>query len=146
MAASGSFDEKVTSLMFLIVRNLKKKYKKYGEVGNIEHLSIVQLEALKFIGEQKNPLMKDVANHLSIAAPSLTPIIDELEKKKLIKRGLSKNDRRAILIFMTKTGKDMLNKVLKMKREHMQYVINKLTKCEQKTLIKILEKLSSPAQ
>jgi len=90
--------------------------------------------------------MKDVANHLSIAAPSLTLIVDELEKKKLIKRGLSENDRRAILIFITKTGKDMLNKVLKIKREHMQYVINKLTKCEQKTLIKILEKLSSSAQ
>jgi len=132
--------------MFLIARNLKKKYQEDGEIDDARHLSFVQLEALKFIGEQKNPLMKDVANHLSIAAPSLTLIVDELEKKKLIKRGLSENDRRAILIFITKTGKDMLNKVLKIKREHMQYVINKLTKCEQKTLIKILEKLSSSAQ
>lgn len=144
MAIEQSFDEKVTSLMFLIVRNLKKKYKEDREIDDAIHLSIVQLEALKFIGEQKNPLMKDVAKHLSIAAPSLTPIIDELERKKLIKRGSSKNDRRAILIFMTKAGEDMLNKILKIKRVHMQYIINKLNDSEQKMLIRILEKLSSP--
>lgn len=143
MAKIKSFEDKITSLIFLIGRNMRQRNAKNCSLG---HLSFIQIEALKFISEQKNPLMKDVASHLFIAAPSLTPIIDELEKKNLIKRSSSKNDRRAVLIFLTKIGEDVINKISRIKTENMRHIFNKLTEKEQKILINILEKISGSKQ
>ena len=86
--------------------------------------------------------MKEVSDHLSIAAPSLTPLVDELEKRELIKRCSSENDRRAVLIMLTEKGESLWEKIMRIKTKKMNYIFSKLTKDEQETLIKILEKLT----
>ena len=113
MKQQQSFEDKITSLIFLIGRNMRQQNVEKCDLDNMEKLSFIQIEALKFIKEQKNPLMKEVSSHLSIAAPSLTPLIDELEKRELIKRGSLENDRRAVLIRLTEKGENVLNKILK---------------------------------
>jgi len=104
MSQIKSFEDKITSLIFLIGRNMRQQDIENCDLHRTERLSFTQVEALKFIKKRKNPLMKEVSNHLSIAAPSLTPLIDELEKRELIKRDPSENDRRAILIMLTEKG------------------------------------------
>jgi len=143
MSQIKSFEDKITSLIFLIGRNMRQQDIENCDLHHTERLSFTQVEALKFIKKRKNPLMKEVSNHLSIAAPSLTPLIDELEKRELIKRDPSENDRRAILIMLTEKGEDFLKKILKIKTKKMHYIFNKLTKDEQIALISILEKLSA---
>lgn len=144
MTKIESFEDKISSLFFLIGRNMRQRNAENCVHNSKEHLTFSQLEALKFIKEHKNPLMKEVANHLSIAAPSLTPLVDELEKRCLVERGSLENDRRAVLIFLTKKGEDLMEKISKIRAEHMRYIFSKLTINEQEALIKILEKISSP--
>jgi len=143
MDKKESLENRIISLIFTASRNLRQESQE-NEIDTIERLSMIQLETLKFIEERKNPLMKDVADYLSIAPPSLTPLIDGLEKKKLLKRGSSENDRRATLIFLTKKGKDILEKTMSKKMKRMGNAFKKLTEGEQKSLIRILEKLSTP--
>jgi MarR family transcriptional regulator, 2-MHQ and catechol-resistance regulon repressor len=143
MAHKESLENRIISLIFTASRNLRQESQ--GDVSDaVECLSMVQLQTLKFIGEQNGSLMKDVADYLSIAPPSLTPLIDGLEQKKLIKRSSSKNDRRVTLIFLTDKGKDIMEKNMKIKMKKMGDVFKKLTMAEQKSLIRILEKLSAP--
>lgn len=143
MPQTKSFEDEITSLIFLIGRNMRQQNIESCDLHHTERLSFTQVEALKFIKKRKNPLMREVSDHLSIAAPSLTPLIDELEKRELIKRDPSEKDRRAILIMLTEKGEDFLKKILKIKTKKMHYIFSKLTKDEQKTLIGILEKLSA---
>lgn len=137
-----SFENRIISLIFTASRNIRQESQE-NEIEVIDRLSMIQLETLKFIEERKNPLMKDVADYLSIAPPSLTPLIDGLEQKKFIKRGSSEDDRRATLIFLTDKGRDILEKTMRKKMKKMGDVFKKLTKEEQKSLIRILEKLSA---
>ncbi|MFZ2975835.1 MAG: MarR family transcriptional regulator [Candidatus Moraniibacteriota bacterium] len=145
MEKKDSCENRIISLIFTASRNLRQESHE-NELDEAERLSMAQLETLKFIGERKNPLMKDVADHLFIAPPSLTPLIDGLETRKLVKRGPAKNDRRAILISLTDEGKDVLEETMKKKMKRMGDVFKKLTKEEQKSLIRILEKLSAIKQ
>ena len=144
MEGTKLFEERIISLIFSVGRNFRQDTAKGAPNQKLEcaHVSIVQLETLKFIGQKKNILMKDIANYLSIAPPSLTPLIDHLEERKLIKRTLSRNDRRAIFINLTDKGKEALKKIMKKKVAAMHYLFQKLTQDEQKTLICILEKLA----
>jgi DNA-binding MarR family transcriptional regulator len=142
MTKIKSFEDKITSLIFLIGRNMRQQNAESCEHSSKERLTFSQLEALKFIKEHKNPLMKEVSNHLSIAAPSLTPLIDELEKRSLIARGSLENDRRAVLLVLTKKGEEMLEKISKIRAQKMQYIFSRLTINEQESLVGILEKLA----
>lgn len=142
MEKNESCENHIISLIFTASRNLRQESQE-NELDEAKRLSMTQIETLKFINERKSPLMKDVADYLFIAPPSLTPLIDGLETKGLVKRDSSENDRRAILIFLTDKGKDILKKTMKKKIKRMGDVFKKLTKGEQKSLIRILEKLSA---
>ena len=141
MEIKESCANRIISLMFSISRNLRQESQE-TEIEAAERLSMIQLETLKFIDEHESPPMKDVADYLSIAPPSLTPLIDSLELKSLLRRGPSQQDRRATLIFLTAKGKDVLEKAMRKKMKRMRYVFEKLTKDEQQALVRILEKLS----
>jgi len=145
MENSESFENRIISLIFTASRNIRQESQE-NEIDAMDRLSMIHLETLKFIEERKNPLMKDVADYLSIAPPSLTPLIDGLEQKKLLKRGSSKDDRRATLIFLTDKGRDLLERTMRKKMKRLSNVFKKLTEREQKSLIRILEKLSAPKE
>ena len=67
-------------------------------------LSILQIEALWYVKEEKEVLMKDLASHLFIAPPSATSLADDLVKAKLVKRSEDKKDRRTTAISLTPKG------------------------------------------
>jgi DNA-binding MarR family transcriptional regulator len=143
MAPKEPIENRILSLIFSAGRNFRQENNLKEKISVGEHLSLIQVETLKFIGEQKNPLMKDVADYLFITPPTLTALIDGLEEKKLIKRGQSQNDRRATLMFLTGQGRKIMEKNIKHKMEKMRRIFGKLTKNEQKTLVGILEKISA---
>lgn len=143
MTYEESIENRIISLIFSAGRNFRKENNMRLEDDFKEHISPVQLETLKFINDRKKPLMKEVADYLFIAPPSLTPIIDGLEKRKLIKRGHSENDRRATLLCLTEKGKDVLEKTIKHAMEKMHQTFSKLTKKEQETLLGLLEKIAA---
>ena len=103
-------------------------------------LSMVQLGTLGFIKENK-PLMKDVANFLKVTKPTLTELINELERKKMVKRISSKNDRRSTFVEITKRGEKIFETSLKIKKKEMRGVFEKLSQKEQKSLVEILNKI-----
>lgn len=144
MPKKYSFEERILSLIFLVGRNLRggsQETKRFGVCGK-ENLSIVQLETLRFIGEEKRPLMKDVSDYLAIAPPSLTPLIDNLARRKLIRKLDAKKDRRVVVLGLTKAGKKVLEDTIKIKIKKLGFIFNRLTEEEKKRLVSILKKIA----
>jgi DNA-binding MarR family transcriptional regulator len=105
-------------------------------------LSILQIETLRFIRENRKVLMKELAEYLYITPPSATSLVDELFEQKLVRRAEDKKDRRITKISLTTSGKRLLANSLRKKMDQFRKKIEILNTKEKKSLLKILEKLA----
>lgn len=71
----------------------------------------------------------------------MTTVIDNLEKRGLVRRERDTNDRRMIIINLTDTGKQMIESVFPEHTKNMVKIFSALSNEEQKTLGDLLRKL-----
>ncbi|MBO0997691.1 MarR family transcriptional regulator [Bacillus sp. SD075] len=76
-------------------------------------LTSVQYRALQLIVLNESIAVKDISNHLKIKPAAGTALIDRLERKKLIERVHSEDDRRVVLIQSTKIGRESYHSINK---------------------------------
>ena len=101
-------------------------------------LSHSEIEVLMFLESNGTSTMKSVSDYLRIKPSSVTPVVDKLFKKKVLKRIADAKDRRITYIALTKSGlKEIQKKHQKMHKDIKQIFI-KLDENNKKELIKIL--------
>ena len=83
-----------------IARRLQKNFKDAGIDITIEQWSVLY-HLWKEDGQSQQQLCEATFRD----KPSITRLVDNLEKSKLVKRVASKNDRRSNIIFLTKEAK-----------------------------------------
>lgn len=71
-----------------------------------------RIETLKFISDHPEPKMKDIADYLSISAPSATALIRGLVKNGLVSYVPDREDRRMLRLRLTFKGKAELAKAI----------------------------------
>ncbi|MGE1100961.1 MarR family winged helix-turn-helix transcriptional regulator [Peribacillus simplex] len=76
-------------------------------------LTSVQYRALKLIVLNESIAVKDVSNHLKIKPAAGTALIDRLERKKMIERVHSEDDRRVVFIQSTENGREACHSINK---------------------------------
>ncbi|MFE4706452.1 MarR family winged helix-turn-helix transcriptional regulator [Peribacillus simplex] len=76
-------------------------------------LTSVQYRALQLIVLTESIAVKDVSNHLKIKPAAGTALIDRLERKKLIERVHSEDDRRFVFIQSTESGRKTYHSINK---------------------------------
>ena len=131
--------DKITTLIFNVSRKLHFNIK--NERPEKDLWSMVRLEALRFVSENKNPTMRELADYLSITPPSTTTLIGPLIRDKMLKRVEDKVDRRKTRLFITVRGEKYFYDSYKQLNEYMKKSLLILNEGEQKNLILILEKL-----
>ena len=74
-------------------------------VGGFKPSEIRVLTCIKQMN-QSTPEIKvsEISKQLNVTMPSVTPILNQLEKKRLISRKIDKHDRRVILVTLTNEG------------------------------------------
>lgn len=77
---------------------IRKKYK----------ISANEMEIILYINDFGPQRMKAVGERFKIKFSTLTSLVDKIERLGLVKRVNSKEDRRSILVTVTKKGKRML--------------------------------------
>lgn len=96
------------------------------------------LEALYHIG----PLtQKAIAEKLLKSTGNITMVIDNLEKRKLVRRVRHGEDRRFFVVNLTKKGYSLINKIFP---NHAKIIMNEfsvLNKTEQEELARLCKKL-----
>ncbi len=78
---------------------IRKKYK----------ISANEMEIILYINDFGPQRMKAVGERFKIKFSTLTSLVDKIERLNLVKRVNSKEDRRSILVTITKKGKRMLD-------------------------------------
>lgn len=104
--------------------------------------SLSHFEVIKYIAEQGNPSMKDIAAQLHITPPSASTLIDTLVAKNLVLRDKTVEDRRTIRIMLAPTAQRILSAIYKKKHSIFNSMLSKLDTKDKVELARILSKCS----
>ncbi len=129
-------DLSLGDLLFLFKRKIIESTKKESLKND---LTFSQMEILNFIGISGKKTMKEIADHLKITPPSATVMIEEMEKKSMVKRVKDKKDRRIVFIILSEKTKKLFDLVCKKKNSIFKEMISKLTKKDQKEFERIIK-------
>lgn len=135
----GVLNNLLVKLFNDILRIEEKSLKKSEELSD---LSVTEIHTIEAIGEKEERTMSEIANDLSITVGTLTTAINKLIKKGYVERRRIEEDRRIVLVKLTKKGKNASYLHKKFHDEMIKATIEKLNKQEEDVLISSLESLS----
>ena len=117
----------------LIIEELKK----YGADGLVPSHG----DILVCLYEQDKMTMKDIADKIHRTRPTVTVLVDKLEKLGYIKREISQEDSRYTYITLTKKGQDFKPIFEKISEDLNNLLYKNLTEEESNILENILQKI-----
>ena len=92
------------------------------------------LMIVKHVGRDKGISQEGIGNKLIVTASNMSRMIDKLEKEELVKRGAQEGNRRINLIFITKKGSDLLDRIWPSYEKKLKEIGNILSSRDQKAL------------
>ena len=96
-----------------IARRLQKKFNSASLESTIEQWSV-----LYHLWKQEGMSQQELCNATFRDKPSITRLVDNLEKLQLVKRVASEEDRRINLIYLTKTGQKLQEQTMSWQKKH----------------------------
>jgi DNA-binding MarR family transcriptional regulator len=116
-----------------IARRLQKHFREAGLEITIEQWSI-----LYHLWLNDGLSQQELCNRTFRDKPSITRLIDNLEKQKLVKRIASKEDRRINIVCLTEGARNLQNLTIDLANQTMEEALNGVTKDEIETIKKVL--------
>lgn len=110
--------------------------------GPISDLSITEIHTLEAIGMYDEKTMSEVAQNLKITVGTLTTAINKLIKKGYVERKRIEEDRRVVLIKLTKKGKLAYRLHDKFHKDMVNTAIEGLREEEEEVLISALNSIN----
>jgi DNA-binding MarR family transcriptional regulator len=104
-------------------------------------LTPFQLLAVVLIGSGSRVSIKELKQRLSLPGSSVTFAIDALERKKLIKRQRSKEDKRQWFLSLTGKGEQFYGDILKAEGEMASPALDKLSESEKTVFLKLAQEI-----
>lgn len=106
-------------------------------------LTMIQLRTVMYISDHGKVKPTEIAKNFMITPASVTSQIDTLVERDWIERVFNQNDKRVIEVRLTDEGRKLLPKEIDKLNESCSWIFNSLDTTEQKTLLALLEKISS---
>lgn len=108
---------------FLLTTAQHSVFLKMAEKLSAYDITPIQYAVLYCLWENNRRSPKEIAERLKLENSTISGILERMEKKGLIERSISKEDRRFIQVLLTKKGasleKDVLNAVEEVNNEVM---------------------------
>lgn len=86
--------------------------------------------------------LRELSDHLHIAARSTTEVVDALQQRNLVERRPDPDDRRATLVALTEPGLGVAAAIRSARNERAERLFGALSDTDRKTLGRILRKLT----
>ena len=137
------FDSKITDQeIILFIYKISRLVRKHtADPSHIaEEPSMLQLQALMNISHGA-ATMGQIAQELYIKLPTTSSLVDRLIKAGYVKRIDDKLDRRITKIGLTEKGKQILTITMKTKMKKMEFILDKLSAGEKKSIVSIMQNL-----
>lgn len=125
-----------------LMRQLQEPYfAKYG-ISGAQWGILRVLQRAELEGVRELPL-KEVGERLFIQPPSVTGVVDRMERLGLVKRTHSKDDLRVKHLTLTTRGRRLVDRVLKRHAERIASLFAPLGPNEQETLLGLMGRLET---
>lgn len=111
--------------------------------GVISDLSITEIHTIEAIDMYAEKSMSEVAQILKITVGTLTTAINKLIKKEYVERKRIEEDRRVVLVKLTKKGKLAYRIHEKFHHDMVNTAIDGLSEEEERILISSLDKINN---
>ncbi|MEY3737474.1 MAG: hypothetical protein RL544_252 [Bacteroidota bacterium] len=119
-----------------VARRLQKNFRLAGLEITIEQWSV-----LYHLWKQDALSQQELCNRTFRDKPSITRLIDNLEKQKLVKRMPSKEDRRINLVCLTETAKLLQDKTIELANQTMDEALVGVNKNEIEIVKQVFQKV-----
>lgn len=133
----------IVEMMFKVSRLMKNEM---SYTNNLVHLSILQIQALCFLNQNKKVSMSDIAGYFRIELSSATSLLNKLYDQKLVERHEDAKDRRLVLITLTSDGKKLLERAMSQRKKKIEKILSYLSAKEKNELLLILKTLDNKIQ
>jgi len=110
--------------------------------GVLSDISITEIHTIEAIGMYNERTMSEIAQKLKITVSTLTTAINKLIKKGYVERERIEEDRRVVLVKLTKRGKLAFRLHQRFHREMINNAIDGLSLDEEEILISSLNKIN----
>ncbi len=107
------------------------------------HLTVPQLLVLKDLKAVQFTTSKELSKRISLSQGTLTPILDKLEKRSLISRKRSEQDKRKVVISLTEEGTSVEASSPQLLQESFVKRYESLEEWEQTLILSSLQRLSA---
>jgi MarR family 2-MHQ and catechol resistance regulon transcriptional repressor len=104
-------------------------------------LTPAQFGVVECLGHLGPMLIGDLTKKHLVSGGNMTVVVDNLEKEGIVKRSVSKEDRRAFYVRLTPKGKRLFKKIFIQHAECVAKLVSVLTETEQVELALLLKKL-----
>jgi DNA-binding MarR family transcriptional regulator len=119
-----------------VARKLQKNFRASGLEITIEQWSV-----LYHLWKEDCLSQQELCNRTFRDKPSITRLIDNLEKQKLVKRIPSKADRRINLVCLTDAARELQDKTIELANETMNEALVGINKEEIDTVKQVLQRV-----
>lgn len=125
-------------LMGMLHRAMRRKYdnqlKDFG-------LTPCQFEVLMILWEEEGILLSELGRRVSRDGPTITGVVDRMEKKLLVKRKRDSHDRRVVRLVLTPKSKGMKEQLSATKKSILENIAKNLSHKEIASLESVLVKM-----
>jgi DNA-binding MarR family transcriptional regulator len=110
--------------------------------GEFKDITVTEIHTIEAIGMYDSRSMSEVAADLKITVGTLTTAVNKLINKGYVERKRIEEDRRVVLIQLTKRGKLAFRIHEKFHRDMVMSTIEGLTEDEEKVLVRAMDQLN----
>lgn len=128
-----------------VVEEILDQYRTVDEAsanGPHADLSCQELRLVEHLDDAGPRMMRELAEYLRLAVSSVTSVIDNLEKKKIVRRNRSEQDRRIVRVELTDSGRVVSQAALKEKTQLLRSMLAALTDDEQEIFMVLFRKIA----
>lgn len=113
-------DENVAEVEMYLRRIDYTIRKKGREIIAEANITIPQFQALQILIHNEKLTIGELSQKMALACSTITDLIDRMEKAGLVIRRRSEKDKRVVIVEVLPNGYDILEKVLKKRREYLK--------------------------
>jgi DNA-binding MarR family transcriptional regulator len=135
-ASDMSLAELMVALRRMLIDRMKKQFM-------TEDFTFSQMEVVWFIDTDGKKSMDSIAQHLGISAPSVSVMINKMEKKGIVVGKRDLKDRRVVHIELSSKTKKQMLAISKQKEKFFHQMTSKLNTTDKKHLQRIIKILVS---
>ncbi|PXX63155.1 DNA-binding MarR family transcriptional regulator [Nocardia tenerifensis] len=107
-------------------------------------LSLTQLRVLGILRD-RHPRMSELAAFLGLDKSTLSGLIDRAERRGLMTRAASPDDKRAVIVSITDAGQELMQRLYDEFQETFAPAIGRIDPQQRRQLADLLEPLLTPA-